>query len=284
MPYTLNLPLEPFPIDMETASIYYVGNATMLILYRGITILTDPNFLNRGQRAHLGYGFTTRRKLQPSITFDQLPRIDLVLLSHMHGDHFDHITQERLSKFVPIVTTPHAAAILKRKKFQKVFALETWDTIQVRKGDAHLRIAAMPALHAEGVFSSLLPPVMGSLIDFEDEAQNPLYRMYISGDTVLYDGLREIPERYSNINMAVLHLGHTRIFGKTLTMDEDQGLELMRWLHPQVVVPIHFGDYTMFKSPLDNFKQAVRAAGMERKVHYVRHGDLFTFYVERERV
>jgi L-ascorbate metabolism protein UlaG (beta-lactamase superfamily) len=50
-------------------------------------LLTDPNFLRRGQRAYLGYGLTTRRVREPAISIGELPELDGVVLSHLHGDH-----------------------------------------------------------------------------------------------------------------------------------------------------------------------------------------------------
>jgi L-ascorbate metabolism protein UlaG (beta-lactamase superfamily) len=70
-------------------SIFFVGNATAILSYAGFTILTDPNFLRRGDHVHLGYGMTAARRTDPALELEALPSIDLVLLSHMHEDHFD---------------------------------------------------------------------------------------------------------------------------------------------------------------------------------------------------
>src|SRR5690606_10186396 len=95
----------PNPAD---ASVFFVGNATMIIRCHGFTLLTDPNFLHRGQRARLGWGLSTRRRTDPALDIGELPPIDLVVLSHMHGDHWDHVARDGLDKDVPIVTTRHA--------------------------------------------------------------------------------------------------------------------------------------------------------------------------------
>src|SRR5436305_8649807 len=99
--------------DLQNGSIFFVGTATTLIRYAGFTILTDPNFLHRGDHVHLGYGLRSRRLTDPALELEQLPDIDLVLLSHMHEDHFDRVVQERLDRSLPIVTTPHAAGALR---------------------------------------------------------------------------------------------------------------------------------------------------------------------------
>lgn len=74
-----------------TVRVRFIGNATLLIRYGSLTLLTDPNFLHRGQLAHLGYGLVSRRLAEPAMDVTGLPHADLdaVVLSHLHGDHFD---------------------------------------------------------------------------------------------------------------------------------------------------------------------------------------------------
>jgi L-ascorbate metabolism protein UlaG (beta-lactamase superfamily) len=91
--------------DFGTGSVFFIGTATVIIRYAGFTILTDPNFLHAGDHVHLGYGLTSERLTEPAIDIDELPPIDLCVLSHYHGDHFDQIVEEKLDKDLPIVTT-----------------------------------------------------------------------------------------------------------------------------------------------------------------------------------
>ncbi|WP_219467883.1 MBL fold metallo-hydrolase, partial [Nonomuraea rhizosphaerae] len=93
----------------EKASVRFIGNATTLIRCNGFTILTDPNFLHRGQRAYLGYGLSSKRLTEPAMTVEELPPLDAIVLSHMHGDHWDREAQRKLDKGTPIITTGHAA-------------------------------------------------------------------------------------------------------------------------------------------------------------------------------
>jgi glyoxylase-like metal-dependent hydrolase (beta-lactamase superfamily II) len=79
------------------------GNATVILSYAGCTILTDPNFLHRGDHVHLGYGMTAARRTDPALELEALPPIDFVLLSHMHEDHFDREVERKLDRGLPIV-------------------------------------------------------------------------------------------------------------------------------------------------------------------------------------
>ncbi|MGN6336404.1 MBL fold metallo-hydrolase, partial [Mycobacterium sp.] len=86
-------------------TVTYVGNATTLVSAGGLTLLTDPNFLHRGQRAYLGHGLVSKRLKEPALRLDELPPIDAIVLSHMHGDHWDRVSQKGLDHGLPVVTT-----------------------------------------------------------------------------------------------------------------------------------------------------------------------------------
>jgi L-ascorbate metabolism protein UlaG (beta-lactamase superfamily) len=112
-------------------------------------------------------------------------------------------------------------------------------------------------------------------------------RIYISGDTLMVDELKEIPERYKgqNLDLMLIHLGGTTIPGPQMpllmvTMDAKQGIELVQLIRPDLTIPIHFDDYDVFLSPLEDFKNAVEDAGLGGKVVYLDRKDEFKFRVK----
>jgi L-ascorbate metabolism protein UlaG (beta-lactamase superfamily) len=269
---------------LDTGSIFFIGNATTLIRYAGFTILTDPNFLHQHEVAHLGYGLRSRRRTNPAIELEDLPPIDVVVLSHFHEDHFDRVVARKLDKTLPIVTTEHAAKALRRRGFQSTHALEEWESFSVVKGANRLRITSMPGRHGPGMVARLLPPVMGSVLEFQSPSDQTLLRMYITGDTLVYKDIKDIPRRYPNIDLAMLHLGGTRAVGVLVTMDAKQGVEMVRIINPTLAVPIHYNDYTVMKSSLEDFQQEVRAAGLEERMRYLHHGETYTFGIPDSRI
>jgi L-ascorbate metabolism protein UlaG (beta-lactamase superfamily) len=275
----LALPRRSEDPDLRNGSIFFVGTATVLIRYAGFTILTDPNFLHRGDHVHLGYGLVSRRVTNPAVEPEDLLPLDFVLLSHLHGDHFDRVAERKLNKATPIVSTRHAVGYLKRKGFTSTHALRTWETLPIVKGDARLRLTAMPGTHAPGPLAAALPPVMGSMLEFGTPENETRLRLYISGDTLIHERLKEIPRRYPEIDLALLHLGGTKVLGILVTMDAGQGVEAIRIIEPRTVIPIHYNDYPVFKSPLEDFRRAVAEAGLEDRVHYLGHGDTYEFEV-----
>ncbi|WP_229419032.1 MBL fold metallo-hydrolase [Pseudoduganella flava] len=273
--YTLNIPAGT-PAAQAEHSVQFIGTATVLLRYGGLTVLTDPNFLHKGEHVHLGYGLTSERQTNPAIDFGALPPIDLVLVSHLHEDHFDKLVQEKLNRATPIVTTAPAADKLRQMGFTAVIGLGTWQDLQVTKGGTTLRVTSMPGRHGPLPVAALLPPVMGSMLDFASAAGH--YRVYVSGDTMVYGDIDEIPRRYPGVNLALLHLGGTKILGiVTVTMDAQEGVKMLKLIAPDRAIPIHYNDYDVFKSPLSDFQKAVQKAGLADKVTYLKHGETWKF-------
>jgi len=275
----LVLPRRNEDADFESGSVFFVGTATVIIRYAGFTILTDPNFLHAGDHVHLGYGLTAKRLTNPAVEIEDLPPLDFVLLSHLHGDHFDRLAERRLNKATPIVSNRHATSYLEKVGFTKTRTLRTWEPLAVEKGEARLRLTALPGTHGPGPLGAVLPPVMGSMLEFGRAGEEARMRMYISGDTLVHDRLREIPRHFPDIDLAMLHLGGTKVLGIFVTMDAEQGLEAMRIMDARTTIPIHYNDYTRFESPLEDFKRAVASAGLDDRVHYLAHGDTYEFEV-----
>src|SRR4051812_27943944 len=142
----------------DEVSLTWVGNATVLLELGGFTVLTDPNFLHQGDHAPLGYGLRSRRLKEPAMQVADLPPLDLVVLSHHHGDHFDEVAARDLPKDVPIVTTAHAAKKLGRQGFTRALAVNTWEAVTFQRDAGRLAITSLPGLHAPGPLQALLPP------------------------------------------------------------------------------------------------------------------------------
>jgi L-ascorbate metabolism protein UlaG (beta-lactamase superfamily) len=166
-----------------TASLTFIGTATTLLRLGPFTLLTDPNFVRRGERVHLGYGLTSKRRTDPALTPEQLPSFDALVLSHLHGDHFDRVARRDLPREPPVITTERAADTLRKWGFTAA----------------------------------------------------------------------EVTERFPDVDVLVTHLGGTKVLGVLVTMDGRQGTDLVERVRPRSVVPIHYDDYGVFKSPLSDF-------------------------------
>ena len=242
-----------------TAALTFVGTATTVLELGSFTILTDPNFLHRGQRAYLGKGLWSRRLTDPALEIEDLPKLDAVVLSHLHGDHFDRVARRRLDRRPPVLTTPDAARRLADWGFDTQ-PLTDWQQHVLGDDGESLTVTAVPGIHARGMMGALLPPVMGSVIEHRvgDQVR---HRVYVSGDTLTGDHLDAVRRRFPDIDTAVVHLGGTRVLFHTVTMDADQGVDFLDRIRPDQTIPVHHSDYGVFRSPLGDFVTKARRAG-----------------------
>ena len=266
----------------DVASFTFVGTATSVLKLGGLTLLTDPNFLHRGQRVYLGYGLFSKRRTEPAMQPIDLPPLDGVVLSHLHGDHFDRVAKEGLRHALPVVTTPHAARRLRRWGFDAPVPLGTWESHEIGGADERVRITSVPGTHGPGVVGRLLPPVMGSVVELLHGNDTAL-RIYITGDTLFRPELREVCERFPDLDAMVIHLGGTRALGILVTMDDRQGADMVELIAPPVTIPVHYDDYTVFRSPLSHFLDEVQRRQLATEMRTVTRGETVTLPVRPPR-
>jgi L-ascorbate metabolism protein UlaG (beta-lactamase superfamily) len=259
-------------VPADDVTMTFGGNATMLLRIGGFTLLTDPNFVRRGQRVYLGKGLWAKRLTDPALEPTQLPALDAIVLSHLHGDHWDRIATARLDRTTPVVTTREAARALTNKGFGEAADLAPWQEHTLRRGDAALRITAVPGVHGPGPLAKVLPPVMGSVLELVRDGE-VRWRGYISGDTLRRPWLAEVLERCGPLDVLIPHLGGTKALGVTVTMDGRQGADLVEMLRPPVTVPVHYDDYDRFKSPLGDFVTEVRRRRLPGQLRTAVRGD-----------
>ena len=180
---------------MNPYSIRFIGTATVLIQYGDLTIITDPALDAKGDTYDIGFA-TLEKTGSPILTRQDLPEIDLVLLSHdQHADNLDHKGRELLAD-VPLVLTTEDGA---ERLGENATGLAFWETYQV--GD--VTVTAMPSQHGPEEALDVLGPTIGFLITSE---AGPT--VYISGDTVPFSGTEEIVSRYGGqVDYALLHTG-----------------------------------------------------------------------------
>ena len=195
----------------DDVTLTFGGNATMLLRIGAFTLLTDPNFLHRGQRAHLGYGLRAKRLTEPALQPTQLPALDAILLSHMHGDHWDRIATRSLPKGTPVVTTPEAAKCLADRGFTRdVGPRSRGRPTSSPAGPTPCGSPSVPGVHGPGPLARVLPQVMGSVARARPR-RDVAWRGYISGDTLYRPFLGEVLERCGPLDVLIPHLGGTKV-------------------------------------------------------------------------
>ncbi|GIZ47705.1 hypothetical protein CKM354_001079000 [Cercospora kikuchii] len=182
----------------------------------------------------------------------------------------------------------------------KTSASEEGTSIDNKKKENNLhpsiQITGMPGKHVPpGPLSiandilSAVPPTNGWMLELGHKTTTSFhsgYKIYISGDTLLVPELSTIAETYKdqNIDLMLLHLGGTTIPSPgvpllMVTMDAKQGVKLMELIKPDVTIPIHYDDYDVFLSPLEDFRKEVEKEGLGGKVVYLDRAEEYKFRV-----
>jgi L-ascorbate metabolism protein UlaG (beta-lactamase superfamily) len=148
--------------------------------------------------------------------------------------------------------------------------MDAWDSRDLRIADRTLRIVATPARHGPAGLER--GAVTGFVIFFTD---SPAQGVYISGDTVWYEGIAEIARRF-RIQTAVLHLGAARVpeVGEFhLTMTAQEAVQAAKAFSDAIIVPTHFEGWAHFSEGKEDILRAFRAAGLEQRLCWPKAGE-----------
>ena len=206
--------------------ITHIGGPTALIEVDGWRLLTDPTFDAPGKRYFFGWGTMSRKLAGPAIAASDLGPIDAVLLSHdHHGDNLDPAGRALLPSAGVVITTASGA----KRLGGDARGLEPWATTRLEApGRPTIEITATPCRHGPPLSHPLVGDVIGFALRW-DAQQNGV--LWISGDTVLYDGVREVADRLQ-VDTALLHLGGVRFPVQRAGPLHDDGAGRSRALPP----------------------------------------------------
>jgi L-ascorbate metabolism protein UlaG (beta-lactamase superfamily) len=229
---------------MSRVRITHIGGPTALIEIGEWRLLTDPTFDPAGGRYRFGWGTGSRKLTDPAIAPADLGRIDAVLLSHdHHEDNLDAAGRALLPEASGVITTVAGG---KRLGGRSV-GLAPWEGTCLEGPDRPpINITATPCRHGPPASRPIVGDVVGFALEWEGQANGALW---ISGDTVLYDGVRQVADRIE-VGTAILHLGGVRfpISGPLhYTMTAKQAVELCELVKPQTVIPIHYEGWKHFR-------------------------------------
>ncbi|HYC80925.1 MAG TPA: MBL fold metallo-hydrolase [Solirubrobacterales bacterium] len=239
----------------------HVGGPTVLIELGGWRLLTDPTFDPAGGRYRFGFGTGSEKLAGPAVLPEDLGEIDAVLVSHdHHEDNLDAAGRDLLPTADAVLTTTAGAKRLHDYLGAAVRGLEPWQTTVLEaEGKTPLEVTATPCRHGPPLSHPLVGDVVGFALRPAGEERYPLW---ISGDTVLYDGVRAAAARLE-VDVALLHLGGVRfpISGPLrYTMNAAEAIELTGALEPRLAVPIHYEGWKHFRQGRDAVELALAAA------------------------
>ncbi len=229
---------------MTALRLTHVGGPTLLVEMDGWRLLTDPTFDAPGRRYSFGWGAFSRKTAGPALPASALGRIDAVLLTHEHhDDNLDAAGRALLPSAGVVVTTVAGA----KRLGGDARGLEPWTTTRLAASDrTPIEITATPCRHGPPLSRPIVGDVIGFALAWESQEHGVLW---ISGDTVLYDGVRDVAERLQ-VDVALVHLGGVRfpVSGPLrYTMTARDAVELCGLVRPHTAVPIHYEGWKHFR-------------------------------------
>lgn len=229
---------------MQGVHLTHIGGPTVLIEVGGWRLLTDPTFDPAEGKYSFGWGTGSRKLAGPTIGADQVGTIDAVLLSHdQHDDNLDRAGRALLPSAGTVVTTASGA----KRLGGNARGLAPWETTRLEApGREPIEVTATPCRHGPPLSRPIVGEVAGFALRWDGQDHGVFW---ISGDTVLYDGVREVANRLE-VDTALLHLGGVRfpISGPLhYTMTAAQAVELCGAIRPRTVIPVHYEGWKHFR-------------------------------------
>ncbi len=259
-------------------TVTWVGHATLLLQLEGINILTDPHFTERASPVSWA---GPKRLVAPGLSLDDLPVIDIVVISHNHHDSLDLETVKRLHQrrggeetlfFVPLKLKPWFTKL----GITNVIELDWWQSHEVGK----LKVVALPVQHWS----------RRTLLDTNKTLWaawgivTPEFRFLFAGDSGYTPHFRDIGARYGPFDLAAIPIGayEPRWFMKASHVNPEEAVQVHQDLQAKFSVAIHWGTFILTDEPLDEppkeLASALKQAGISPQEFMVfQHGQTHIF-------
>lgn len=239
--------------DRITAA--WLGHATVLINFFGIKILTDPVLFPRIGVRIAGFTLGPKRLTTPALTVRELPKIDIVLLSHAHFDHFDMRTLHSMERTATVITARRTSDLLRWKRFRDVHELHWQDKMSVTTSAGKIDITAFRVKHwGARKRHDHYRSYNGYVLERHDR------RIIFGGDTALSDSFAKL-YMHGPIDLAIMPIGaYTPWIHSHCT--PEQAVQMANDAGARFILPIHHQTFRLsaegFREPIERFEAALK--------------------------
>ncbi len=259
---------EPEPVaadgPWDNAAVTWLGHSTVLIQYQGLNVLTDPILTKRASPVAFA---GPKRISPPGLSVAQLPRIDVVVISHDHYDHLDFRTVRQLGPttryFVPLGLK---RSLLKQGvDAQRVIEMDWWDAQAVEVGGRSVRIVATPSQHfsGRGAFDRNRSLWASWVLEWSD------FTAWFGGDTGYNDvQFAEIGQKFPEIDLGIIPIGAyaPSWFMRPVHVDPSEAVLIHQDIGATRSMGVHWGTFMLAAEPVDEpprrLAEEVLAAGL----------------------
>lgn len=251
---------EPWKWSDARVTAAWIGHATVLINFFGIKILTDPVLFPRIGIRLPGFTIGPKRLTAPALQFHELPRIDLILLSHAHFDHLDLRTLRRFDKNTTVVTAPNTADLLGWTRLRDITELRWGEQKSLNTVAGTVIITAFEVKHwGARMQRDTHRGYNGYLIERNGR------RILFAGDTALTDTFAEL-RKYGPIDLAIMSIAAYNPWIRNHCTPEE-AIEMANAAGAQFIMPVHHQTFRLsfepLREPIERFQTAL-SASLER--------------------
>jgi L-ascorbate metabolism protein UlaG (beta-lactamase superfamily) len=253
---------KPEPLKWNDAQVTaaWIGHATVLINFFGIKILTDPVLFPRIGIRLPGLTIGPKRLIAPALQFHELPRIDLIVLSHAHFDHFDLRTLRRFDEDTSVITAPNTADLLRWTRLRDITELR-WGERKVlniaSQTTGDIAISAFEVRHwGARTQRDSHRGYNGYLIESRSRGRR---RILFAGDTAMTDSFAKL-RHYGEIDLAIMSIGAYNPWIHSHCTPE-QAVEMATAAGAQFIMPVHHQTFRLsfepLREPIERFQAAL---------------------------
>lgn len=250
-----------------------INHATVLIQHAGLNIITDPVFSKRASPfSFMG----PKRKRNPSVKIDDLPPIDVILISHDHYDHLD-------VKAIQFITSKYNSKVLVGlglKNFLEKFDIKNIEELDWEESIYvnDVKFTFYKSKHWSNRFASPYKTLWGSWF-----IKSPEKHIYFAGDTAYDKHFNKIKENFPPIDLALIPIGAyvPRSFMKYVHMDPQEALQAHLDLNPKISLAIHWGTFKLtgesMYDPIEELQESMDSLNITNFLYDKNHNQYYSF-------
>ena len=250
---------EILPANEDQLKWIWFGHSSSMLQMQGMNILIDPVFSEYSSPVS---GFGPQRFSEVPIDLDDLPDIDMLVISHDHYDHLDYQTIKEIDDKVKTYCVPLGVEKHLRKwnvAASKIHTLAWWQDVTVNG----LRVTAVPGRH----YTGRLPWTKNTTLWCGFVFENEYYQTYYTGDTGYGDHFKEIHNRFGAMDLVILENGQYDNAWEAIHLLPEQGIQAIKDLEARWFVPVHWGTFSICNHAWDDPVQQITLLAQEQNLN-----------------